>query len=422
VSEGSSASTCRTVCPATPTASNTPRCTGSPAASSAKNSSEPTSARRASPPATRLSGSAAPTSSTGRPGKAEHRAHGVDRLAVAGQEGRSRHPQRLGNFDGCIIQKPHIDKGSTRDRAGGIAVEVHLPVEFLHGFFVDPAGQAGEDLAQGREAGQSVVAHEGRGLVDGEELQIVLEQNQIVVGDLPVGGESLQHLDGAVEKHVVELRPPVGGDDFDTAEAETIAADHRPEAVQRPTFEIRVDADGKLVRMLGQIGDALDPEAGGHLAAHHDAVIVGEAEAFAPGDVERRVKFFHPLLRGVAIDERGLAEHDEAGTVIFGVEVDIAALQGLHIEARGPEPDQPGDWNALGLCEDRHHLRKHLAFAKILAAHFERVALLAAGENARRQEDRQKAGDPHCALLKPCRGAPPGRAPRWVLAVPAARA
>ncbi|MEL6127834.1 MAG: hypothetical protein AAFR57_15795, partial [Pseudomonadota bacterium] len=92
------------------------------------------------------------------------------------------------------LDQPHLGQRRTRDLARGQRVLIDLAVEPLHGLRIEPPRKTPQRTLQFRKSDERIGANEWRALIDREEIQIVLEQDQRKIRNLPVRREHLDHI------------------------------------------------------------------------------------------------------------------------------------------------------------------------------------------------------------------------------------
>ena len=275
----------------------------------------------------------------------------------------------------------------------------------------DDAGELREHAREARHCRQGLGADERRRLVHGEEPEIVLEEDQIVLRDLAVGDEELGNVGRAVEQRrddlILALRPQ--GERQGGAPGDAVAAHKLRQAVGGPRREVLIDREGEGLAEVGQVADGFDAELLRPFAGHHDGVVVRETELAGHFQAQRIEQALHDLRRFLSVARRRLTEEDEPGAVVLGVDVDDPLLGGLEELIGRPEGDVALDHDALVLRELRDHLGEDHALGERLGADPQALRLLRTADEERAEHDGAQAserfvrhGRPPHALTRRC--------------------
>ena len=222
------------------------------------------------------------------------------------------------------------------DRRRAFALRLDAVVQPAHFFCADLPGQHVQRLHDARVRFGECCLHQRRALVVGEEGDVVLQHGEVVLAQLAVGGEGFEQVDvAAVQRGVAQCR--FEADDVGEADAVPLQA----EVAVLPVHEFQGKAGADAVLHAHQVGDALQAVRGGVGLRHGEGVgvFVGHRRQQAQAELfieQARAQLIGLVLaqRAVVFAGRHLHQCFQHRAGKFGVDVDVAAFQGVEKEGR----------------------------------------------------------------------------------------
>ena len=269
---------------------------------------------------------------------------------------------------------------------------------------VELAAQRVQRVCEAGVAPNGVLRDDRRGLVGGEEAEVVVQLHEIEGVDPRIGLASHHQIDPSLQQGQVALL--VGGEDDGVGGGQSVGALQPVDAVERTVEVLLHHPDPPAAGGPGEVGERAELLPCGHGGGGGDRPTVVEAESVAPADPPIGPGLGRGQVGGVGVLPVVDAQQHQCGAGVLRVHVELARLDGGLTREGAAEGDPALHRHAGVLGHQRHRLSEQAVLAEVLAPEHHLV-----GGRASPEAQQHQHHEPHPA--SEATGLPHGACDVW---------